>query len=49
MRKPKKVYVEVEAEEEVDLMEYNNVKGRRKRLLNEMNMKKNKEELINPR
>ncbi|KAF5806958.1 hypothetical protein HanRHA438_Chr05g0236771 [Helianthus annuus] len=25
------VYVEVEAEEEVDLMEYNNVKGRRKR------------------
>ncbi|KAJ0440987.1 putative transcription factor C2H2 family [Helianthus annuus] len=31
MRKPKKVYVEVEAEEEVDLMEYNNVKGRRKR------------------
>ncbi|KAM0001257.1 hypothetical protein Hdeb2414_s0007g00235071 [Helianthus debilis subsp. tardiflorus] len=31
MRKPKKVYVEVEAEEEVDLMEYNNVKCRRKR------------------
>ncbi|KAI7737538.1 hypothetical protein M8C21_008841 [Ambrosia artemisiifolia] len=31
MRKPKKVYVEAEAEEEVDLMEYNNVKGRRKR------------------
>ncbi|KAI3761284.1 hypothetical protein L1987_51696 [Smallanthus sonchifolius] len=31
MRKQKKVYVEVEAEEEVDLMEYNNKKGRRKR------------------
>ncbi|MFS7921310.1 hypothetical protein Hanom_Chr03g00235311 [Helianthus anomalus] len=31
MRKPKKVYVEVEVEEEVDLMEYDNVKGRRKR------------------
>ncbi|XP_076903920.1 DNAJ protein JJJ1 homolog [Bidens hawaiensis] len=30
-RKPKKVYVEVEDEEEVDLMEYNNIKGRRKR------------------
>ncbi|KAD1436643.1 hypothetical protein R6Q59_029044 [Mikania micrantha] len=30
-RKQKKVYVEVAAEEEIDLMEYNNKKGRRKR------------------